>query len=199
MYAISCLFALVALGLAYANSAQSAMLLGGTGVVVLVLMRKLGYMNLRDAAQEIPRVRQRNLQLRTTLRQSTTRLRAANDLTEMWESLRPLAEAMGTAKFALELSLVTHGSREGVRFESVREGGTALPLEVFVDVTSADKRFGRIVVSWRDGREQVNRDEEIALEQVAEAVAAAIVRQSQTKTTSPVSSVRPSRSISPPS
>src|SRR5262249_7089798 len=50
LYGLCCLFALTALGLAYANSAQGAMLLLGVGLVVFVLMRKLGYLSLRGVA-----------------------------------------------------------------------------------------------------------------------------------------------------
>ena len=49
LYGLCALFTLTALGLHWANTAQSAMLLTGMAVVVAVLMRKLGYLDLRRA------------------------------------------------------------------------------------------------------------------------------------------------------
>ena len=50
LYGVCCLFALTALGLTFANSAQTAMLLGGIATVVFVLMRKLGYLSPENQA-----------------------------------------------------------------------------------------------------------------------------------------------------
>src|SRR5262245_12342402 len=67
LYGLCCLFALTALALSYANSAQSAMLLTAIAVVVVVLMRKLGYLSLSRAV-EVGAARRRNGQLRSVVR-----------------------------------------------------------------------------------------------------------------------------------
>jgi UDP-GlcNAc:undecaprenyl-phosphate GlcNAc-1-phosphate transferase len=169
LYAVSSFFAVVALGLAYANSEQSAMLLAGVALIVVVLMRKLGYMSLRDA-QQLPMMRSRNAQLRSLVKESSERLRAASEVTAMWEALQPVAGAIGASRFALKLEHLGPHMSDGLLFEITREAGSALPLDVQIDATNSERRVGQILVSWRDGRAEVNRDEELALETLAEVV-----------------------------
>src|SRR5690606_16416090 len=63
LYALCCLFGLSALALNHANSQESALLLAAVGLLVIVLMRKLGYLTLADV-QEVGLARRRNVQLR---------------------------------------------------------------------------------------------------------------------------------------
>jgi UDP-GlcNAc:undecaprenyl-phosphate/decaprenyl-phosphate GlcNAc-1-phosphate transferase len=172
LYALCCLFALTALGLAYANSAQAAMLLCGISVVVFVLMRKLGYLNLRDAGQ-VGQVRRRNVQLRALIKELSDRIAQADGFEPIWLAIRPLAEALDASRLELRLDRRALGVDEGVQFETRRPAGAALPLEARVDLKDRDASYGTLMLEWRDGREEVNRDEELALELLADAVARA--------------------------
>jgi UDP-GlcNAc:undecaprenyl-phosphate GlcNAc-1-phosphate transferase len=172
LYGICCLFALTALGLAFANSAQSAMLLAGVSVVVGVLMRKLGYLNLRDAGH-VGAVRRRNVQLRAVVKDLSSRIAHADGFEGIWMAVRPLAEELDASRLALKLDRHTDGMTDGILFETKRPAGSALPLELEVDLKDRDARYGALCLEWRDGRGEVNRDEELALELLADAVAAA--------------------------
>lgn len=169
LYGLCGLFTLTALGLNYANSAQSAMLLSGMGLVIFVLMRKLGYLDLRSAGG-VGETRRKNIRLRQLVKDTTREVRAAASLQQLWNALRPLAEALDVARQELRLRHQRDGLTDGVRFELERPAGSALPLEVRIEVKDDEVLLGQLLLSWRDGRTEINRDEELALEVVADAV-----------------------------
>lgn len=175
LYGLCCLFALTALALSYANSAQSAMLLGGMALVVIVLMRKLGYLNLREAAH-VGQARKRNLELRSLVRELNERISGAREVPGVWEAVRPLCEGMEASR--LELKLVTGEGdlRDGITFETVRPAGAATPFQFTAELLVMEQSLGQLSLSWRDGRGEVNRDEELALELVADSIAKAVSR-----------------------
>ena len=171
LYALCTLFMLTALGLHLANSLQSALLLCGMGVVIIVLMRKLGYLDMRNAGT-VQQTRQRNQQLRTLVKAVTSAVREASSLQEVWNALRPLATGMDAASQELRLRRPYEEPGAGVTFEAQRpEAGASSPLEVRVEVKDGDLLLGSLRLCWRDGRGTIDRDEELALEVVADAVA----------------------------
>ncbi|MBN1203330.1 MAG: undecaprenyl/decaprenyl-phosphate alpha-N-acetylglucosaminyl 1-phosphate transferase [Myxococcaceae bacterium] len=170
LYGLCGLFTVTALGLNFANSAQSAMLLVGMGIVIFVLMRKLGYLDLRRAGS-VGEVRRKNIRLRSLVKDLTRATRGARSLQELWDGVRPLAEALDVARLELRLQHQRDGLTDGVVFEVLRPAGSALPLEVRIEVKDEELQLGWLSLSWRDGRAEINRDEELALELVADAVA----------------------------
>jgi UDP-GlcNAc:undecaprenyl-phosphate GlcNAc-1-phosphate transferase len=171
LYGLCGLFMMTALGLNFASSAQSALLLSGMAIVIVVLMRKLGYLDLRRAG-DVQQLRKRNIQLRSLVKDVTGQVRAASSLQAVWGAMRPLAEAMNVSRQELRLLREQDGHSDGVVFELQRPGaGVAAPLEVRIEVKDDDAVLGALVLSWRDGRAAINRDEELALDVVADAVA----------------------------
>ncbi|RKG83290.1 MraY family glycosyltransferase [Corallococcus terminator] len=171
LYALCSLFMVTALGLHFANSVQSALLLSGVGVVIVVLMRKLGYLDMRHAGS-VQQTRQRNQQLRTLVKAVTGAVRAAGSLQDVWNAVRPLAQGLDAAQQELRLRRPQEQDTEGVVFEARRpEAGTSSPLEVSVEVKDGEVLLGTLRLCWRDGRSTIDRDEELALEVVADAVA----------------------------
>ncbi|RKH68001.1 MraY family glycosyltransferase [Corallococcus llansteffanensis] len=171
LYALCTLFMVTALGLHFANSMQSALLLCGMGVVIVVLMRKLGYLDMRHAGT-VQQTRQRNQQLRTLVKAVTGAVREAGSLQEVWNAVRPLALGMGAASQELRLRRPHEDLTAGVTFEAKRpEAGASSPLEVRVEVKDGDVLLGTLRLCWRDGRDAIDRDEELALGVVADAVA----------------------------
>ncbi|RUO94089.1 undecaprenyl/decaprenyl-phosphate alpha-N-acetylglucosaminyl 1-phosphate transferase [Corallococcus sp. AB018] len=171
LYALCTLFMLTALGLSFANSIQSALLLSGIGVVIMVLMRKLGYLDVRhmDAVQQ---TRQRNLELRSLVRSVTAAVRAAGSFQEVWNAVRPLSQGLSLSSLELRLRRPHEGVNAGVVFESQHpDAGAEAALEVRLDVKEEESLLGALRLVWRDGRAAIDRDEELALEVVADAVA----------------------------
>lgn len=172
LYAFCVLLALTALGLSYANSVQSAMLLSGVGIIVAVLMRKLGYLNFKNAAVATE-TRKRNLLVRGIVKAVQSRIDAAQTLSEIWQALRPLADGLSVSRLELR---VKHGPAEGVTFELDRTTDTALPVTVRAPIDGTNPDAGELVLLWRDGRSEVDRDEEVAAELAADAVSRALDR-----------------------
>jgi UDP-GlcNAc:undecaprenyl-phosphate GlcNAc-1-phosphate transferase len=168
LYGICVLFALTALGLAYANSVQTALLLVGVGIVVTVLVRKLGYFSRADGAAN-QATRRRNTALRQVVREVTDGLSRAHTAAETWEALQPLAEQLELSRLRLELA--EEGSGERQVFERQREAGRALPVQVRVEVRAGQQACGQLEATWADGRAEVNRDEELALEILVDVLA----------------------------
>ncbi|MBM4380315.1 MAG: undecaprenyl/decaprenyl-phosphate alpha-N-acetylglucosaminyl 1-phosphate transferase, partial [Deltaproteobacteria bacterium] len=168
LYGICVLFALTALGLAYANSAQTALLLVAVAIVVTVLVRKLGYFSPAEGAAN-QATRRRNTQLRKVVRDVTEGLGRFSTAAEAWGALEPLAGALEMSRLRLELA--GEGSGERQVFERQREAGASLPVRARVDVRAGPSDFGFLEGAWADGRAEVNRDEELALELLADALA----------------------------
>jgi UDP-GlcNAc:undecaprenyl-phosphate GlcNAc-1-phosphate transferase len=175
LYGLCALFTLTALGLHWANAAQSAMLLCGMAVVVMVLMRKLGYLDLKRAGG-VGQVRRKNQRLRTLVREVTETVRSATGLQEVWAAVRPLAAGLEATHLELRLQLVRGGQRDGLVFETERSAGSALPLEVRQEVKDGELALGWLYVAWQDGRSEIDRDEELALELVVDAVGSRVAR-----------------------
>src|SRR5215813_1083692 len=98
LYGLSLLFAATALGLATANGVQGSLLLVAIAGVVVMVMAKLGYFDLK-AAQQAGAIRKRNLQLRQVARQTTQAVERATSLPDVWTALRTFAAELNAAKF----------------------------------------------------------------------------------------------------
>ncbi|NBD07493.1 MULTISPECIES: MraY family glycosyltransferase [Corallococcus] len=171
LYALCTLFMLTALGLHFANSTQSALLLCGMGVVIVVLMRKLGYLDMRHVGA-VQQTRQHNHELRTLVRSVTAAVRAAGSFQEVWNAVRPLSGGMSTSQVELRLRRPHEEPGGGVIFESKDPAaGSAAALEVRIDVKDGEALLGVLRLVWRDGRSTIDRDEELALEVLADVVA----------------------------
>ena len=178
LYALSILFGATALGLSWANSEQSALLLLAISVVVVVLVRKLGYLDPKGA-QAANATRKRNLQLRQVVRRIVDAVESSGSVTEIWNALRPMAADLHASRleFWFHLPAGDSGEREGLHYDLERPEGSAHPVELSVDLGTPDgQTIGVIHATWRDGRLEVDRDDELALEQVAQAVSTTILR-----------------------
>ncbi len=172
LYGLCGLFALTALGMAHASSSQGTMLLLAMGLVVFVLIRKLGYLNPREftTAQG---VRRRNIQLRSLVKQVNDQIAGAQSIEEIWHSVRPLADALQASSLQLRVERSDADAPDVVHFETRRPAGGALPLLMSLDISWNERTFGSLGLAWRDGRSEVDRDEELALEVIADSIAKA--------------------------
>ena len=178
LYGLSVLFGATALGLASANSVQSALLLSAISIVVIVLVRKLGYFDPKGATAANA-TRRRNLRLRQVVRKTVQAVEACTSLTDVWNALRPIAADLHVARleFWFHVPTATSGEREGLHYELERVEGMSPPIELLVELGPLDgKSLGLIHATWRDGRLEVDRDDELALEQVAQAATATVLR-----------------------
>ena len=178
LYGLCLLFGATALGLASANSVQSALLLAAISAVVVVLVRKLGYLDPKGA-QAANATRRRNLFLRQVVKRTIAAVEACTSLTDVWNALRPFAADLHAARleFWFHVPTTKSGEREGLHYELERTDGNAPPVELTIELGPHDgKSLGLIHATWRDGRLEVDRDDELALEQVAQAVTSTVLR-----------------------
>jgi len=165
LYALCVMLGAAALILTYASSGQSALLLIVLALVALVFLRSLGYMRFdRVSASAVDR--KRNRALRGALRPLGRQLRQARATDELWPIVIEAAgiveatgvglrsETPGAAETETEAEAFSHGfaadgdAPEGVRFVVPGSKGTERVL----------------VLAWPDGRREVDRDTEIAID-----------------------------------
>ena len=154
-----------ALVLSFANSALVAATLAGLAIVGFFAVRRLGYLPAQaDAA--ISAQRQRNLSLRRTVRAAGESLRAARSQNEVAAALAPLLFALEASR--LDLVYAVAGARDD-EDEDLEPG----VLRVRLSLPGEPSR-GALVIEWRDGREAIDRDHEIAAELLCESLAVAL-------------------------
>jgi UDP-GlcNAc:undecaprenyl-phosphate GlcNAc-1-phosphate transferase len=160
LYGLCVLLGAAALVLTYASSGQSTLLLIVLALVALVFLRSLGYMRFdRVAASALDR--KRNRALRSALRPLGRRLQQVRAADDMWPivveaativqaaGVRLRAQATGADPTAFSHGFDADGAAlEGVRFVVPGGKGGERVLEL----------------AWSDGRREVDRDTEIAID-----------------------------------
>ncbi|HSZ83452.1 MAG TPA: MraY family glycosyltransferase [Polyangia bacterium] len=183
LYGFCVLLGAVALVLTYTNSLQSAILLVVVGALVVVALRALGYMRL-DRIADSASDRRKNKALRAAARPLGPRLRQTASLDEVWIVVADAASVFGARSLRLgPVPEFVHeiegtGTNEGEPFEfRFALPGSASTLEL----------------GWRDGRREIDRDTEIAVDLFCEHLAEALERLKSLKS-SPRSATRPAPS-----
>jgi UDP-GlcNAc:undecaprenyl-phosphate GlcNAc-1-phosphate transferase len=167
LYGFCILLSTAALVLTYANSGQAALLLLVLAIVAFIFLRSLGYVRL-DRMPESALDRKRNRAMRGALQPLGRRLRQLRTPDDMWpvviEAAGVLGAAAATWRFDLPGAAPTatpvtfsHGPPEAqggdgdaFRFRFVVPGGT-------LDARTLE-------LGWIDGRKEIDRDTEIAVE-----------------------------------
>jgi UDP-GlcNAc:undecaprenyl-phosphate GlcNAc-1-phosphate transferase len=161
-----------ALLLSFANSTQAALILGALCILFVLAVRRLGFFRL-DRASAVHAARRRNRQLRDKVRAVSRQMAGVQDVEELWELVAPLRDELGAARMTLSLRPVGRG-RESILHYSVgtTEEGVR-PYVATIDVRDDLGSVGALVVHWLDGRSEIDRDDEIALELLCDHLAEA--------------------------
>ena len=88
LYLASFVFAAAALGSAFANGRQTALLLLVLALSTGIFLRKLGYLTMRTSRS----LRERNKRIRLVARIVRSRVKAARTKQEVWSALEPLGK-----------------------------------------------------------------------------------------------------------
>ena len=169
LYALCVFLGAVSLAMTFANSTQVTLLLLVVAAVVGVLIRKLGYLKPQPQGAVNPLgLRQRNLDLRAAVRLAGERLRQAQSSEEAWHLVQEVAGQLAADELCLELrSPAADGSHEVARYSwQLDSQGPAAPTSVTLPIGAG--AHGTLAATWRDGRAEVDRDQEIALELLTE-------------------------------
>jgi UDP-GlcNAc:undecaprenyl-phosphate GlcNAc-1-phosphate transferase len=161
----------LALAMSFATAGQAAWFLVGLTVVATVALWKLGYFRLEGAGQALV-ARRRNIMLRGGVRKVSSILRGARSHTDIHRALRLGAKVVGATDAMLEAGGTTSAVK--VFGEGQAEGLDKLRAQFSI----TGERLGakHLILTWDDGRSEVDRDIEIAVEVMCEHLSAALDR-----------------------
>ena len=180
LYGFCVLLGVVALVLTYTNSLETAFLLFALGLIAFVALRMLGYMRF-DGMSESAFERRKNKALRAAARPLGPRLRQAATLEEVWVVVTDAVLVFGATSLRIGPSPEFNHEVEGTG-----SGVTDLFESRFVLPGSE----ATLELGWRDGRREIDRDTEIAVDLFCEHLADALGRL-KTGATAPRSASRP--------
>jgi UDP-GlcNAc:undecaprenyl-phosphate GlcNAc-1-phosphate transferase len=164
LYGFCVLFGAVALVLTYANSVQSAFVLVALGVVAFAALRALGYMRL-DRMSDTASERRKNKALRSAARPLGPRLRQVRTLEEAWIVVTEAGEIFGAVTVRVGPRPAFSHEFERTEADQPFEARFALP-----GLTCT------LELGWCDGRREIDRDTEIAVDIFCEHLAEALAR-----------------------
>jgi UDP-GlcNAc:undecaprenyl-phosphate GlcNAc-1-phosphate transferase len=166
LYALCVALGAMALVLTYASSRQSALLLVVLALVALLFLRSLGYMRL-DRVTSSAADRKRNRALRAAVRPLGRRLRHLRAAEEMWPIVVEAGKAVGAIQVRLRLD-DTGGqdfSSPPPVLESANDQGTQEEAFTSQFAVPGGKTAERTLeLTWTDGRHEIDRDTEIAID-----------------------------------
>ena len=166
LYGFCVLLGAVALVLTYTNSLESTLLLLALGAIAFVALRALGYMRfdrIADSASD----RRKNKALRAAARPLGPRLRQAATVEEVWGIVREAAVVFGAERLRVGPS---------PEFSHEVEGTGSGATEVFESRFVLPGTEATLELGWRDGRREIDRDTEIAVDLFCEHLAEALQR-----------------------
>lgn len=197
LYGVCLLFAVTAWSLTWANSAQSALLLAWLAVMAFLFMRKLGYFPFIQVEAILER-RRRNKGLRAEVQVMGPAIRDAGAADELWARIKDFVHQVGASEMALEIT-ERRGPEEFVkiRYATRHTEGDVDGLDPLVATYPINAGGGfedvALILSWRDGRSEIERGDEVAVEELCIHVTAALKRLASRQ-----GSVVPLSAASPP-
>ena len=166
LYGFCVLLGAAALVLTYTNIMQSGFLLVAIGIIAFVALRTLGYMRL-DRISDSASERRKNKALRAAARPLGQRLRQVRTLEEVWATVAEACMVFGAVTVRLGPSPA---------FSHEREQTTVGPDQLFEARFALPSSPCTLELGWRDGRNEIDRDTEIAVDIFCEHLAEALVR-----------------------
>jgi UDP-GlcNAc:undecaprenyl-phosphate GlcNAc-1-phosphate transferase len=164
----------VAIALIYANSTQTAVALGLIAIVTFVVVHQLGYIQF-NALHYLSDQRRRNRMLRSRIREIREELRVCRNEDDVWDAIKHFASDVDASFISLSRRLPgggkwrtrelgSDGHREHLAFASA------------FDIQGASASEARLEIAWCDGRTEIDRDHEIALESLVGLIAETYAR-----------------------
>jgi UDP-GlcNAc:undecaprenyl-phosphate GlcNAc-1-phosphate transferase len=164
LYGFCVLLGLAALLLTYGNSGQAALLLVVLAVVAVILLRTLGYFRL-GANSAIERKRTRAL--RAAVRPFSQRLRRTKTLEEIWPVVTEAISVFGAVGMNLRLGTAVDGNGGNLfssGLDGLGTGSNVFRAQFVVPVPGGKATEQLLELVWCDGRREVDRDTEIAVD-----------------------------------
>jgi UDP-GlcNAc:undecaprenyl-phosphate GlcNAc-1-phosphate transferase len=165
LYGTCILLGLCALALAYASSAQAVLLLVLLAIGSALALRGLGFLRVEQVA-EVLELRRRNIELRSNVKEIVERLRQAADVGDVWDTVKEAGPVLGASSVALEIRTenARGHNRKHLFCEALKPCREMVRTRhsLLVERSGA----GTLELRWTDGRTELNRDTELAVEQL---------------------------------
>src|SRR6266496_1599104 len=165
LYGFCILLGAASLILTYANSSQAALLLLVLALVAIVFLRSLGYMRF-DRVSASSADRKRNRALLSAVRPLGRRLRQLRTTDEIWQVVIEAAQTLGATSASLtseDAGKPTATPTPVFRYGQESAEGAAEPLRGRFAVPGG-KVERSLELGWTDGRQEIDRDTEIAVD-----------------------------------
>jgi UDP-GlcNAc:undecaprenyl-phosphate GlcNAc-1-phosphate transferase len=166
LYGFCVILAAVALVMTYANSTQAALLLLALGLLAFLSLRALGYLRL-DRMSASGLERRRNRALRAAVRPLGRRLRQVRRIEEIWEIVDEAAALFGACGISVHLGggAAPEGTPTSWSRGVDEDSGAIFRAHFVVPGTRPEDGLD---LSWSDGRSEIDRDTEIAVDMLCE-------------------------------
>jgi len=193
LYGFCLILGTAALLLTYTNSSQTALLLIVLALVAFVFLRSLGYMRL-DRMAERAVDRKRNRALRGAVRPLGRRLRQMRSVSDMWPIVVETAGVFTAV--GVRLQVEAPPNEEGTPPAAFSHGFESAEAKLYTmrfQVPGGGRAADRVLeLAWADGRIEIDRDTEIAIDIFCEYLGEAIELAK-----APAFGLRASRGIGP--
>jgi UDP-GlcNAc:undecaprenyl-phosphate GlcNAc-1-phosphate transferase len=167
LWAVSILLGGVALAMTYSESPTLTLVLfAGVIVITSVFLRRLGYIRF-EINHYLSDERRRNRALRSAVRPFAAQLRRATTAEEIWDVVRDATPLFEANCVRLQLAVRTAGSATIVFASGFPEGGEPPADGTFrarFPLASVKYDHSLVDLGWRDGRADLDRNIEIAIE-----------------------------------
>jgi UDP-GlcNAc:undecaprenyl-phosphate/decaprenyl-phosphate GlcNAc-1-phosphate transferase len=172
IYGASTLLGLAACAAAVASPRLALGALAAAGVLAFLALRRLGFFRFEQTGRVLED-RRRNLLMRGAVRRAGQAIQAADDLDDVWTTLRSAAFALGASAVALRLP-----GPHPIGAEPYTEGFGPKDELLVARYGLVPERPGEahVQLGWSDGRPVVDRDTEIAIELLLAQAAGPITR-----------------------
>jgi UDP-GlcNAc:undecaprenyl-phosphate GlcNAc-1-phosphate transferase len=176
LYGISAMFGIGALILASVPALQATLVLAAVALVSGLLLRYLGYMRLEKLTETLG-VRRRNIQRRHALRGLRSQLKRAGELDDVWEAVKGAAMALDAKGVGIRFSggfadVQPRRARFAADLDAARHGLVHTRHAIHGELQDS----GVIELAWTGGRNTLDRDTEMAVEQLCRSVHDALNR-----------------------
>jgi UDP-GlcNAc:undecaprenyl-phosphate GlcNAc-1-phosphate transferase len=173
LYCVCGVLGAAALVLSYANSAQTAAVLTILSLVGFVAVRRLGFLQSPPIAGQ----RRKNLEVRAFVRAMAAELQRATEVSEVWDLIKPFGKSVGASRFSLAVAVQR---ASGERFTALYEQAAPTSSHpAFEAAFAIGDEAGRIQLGWDDGRAEIDRDHEIAVEILCDHLSSTLARLQQ--------------------
>ncbi len=166
LYGLCAVLGAAALTLTYTNSSQSALLLVVLALVAFVFLRSLGYVRF-DRLAGSTADRKRNKALLAAVRPLGRRLRQFQNVDEMWPSVIEAAAAVGATAVSLRTSSsfeTENAPSSSLSHEFGADNDAVAMFRAQFPVPCGKRRQCQLEFAWADGRAEIDRDTEIAID-----------------------------------